>query len=53
MPLLALIGYLVAMGALMHLTLDGRMNLPFRALLCLPAGYLLARYLPIPMKSAG
>ena len=46
MPLLCLIGYLVAMGALMHLTRDGRMNLPLRALLCLPAGYLLGRHPP-------
>ena len=45
LPVLALIGYLVAMGALMHLTRDGRMNLPLRALLCLPAGYLLGRLL--------
>jgi hypothetical protein len=45
-PLLCLIGYLVAMGALMHLTRDGRMNLPLRALLCLPTGYLLARIGP-------
>lgn len=43
MPLLCLIGYLVAMGALMHLTRDGRMNLPFRALLCLPTGFVLSR----------
>jgi len=43
LPLLGLIGYILAMGALMHLTRDGRMNLPFRALLCLPAGYLIAR----------
>lgn len=46
LPLLGLIGYLIAMGALMHLTRDGRMNLPLRALLSLPAGYLLSRYLP-------
>ena len=46
MPLLCLIGYLVAMGALMHLTRDGRMNLPFRALLCLPSGFLLSRLRP-------
>lgn len=45
MPLLCLLGYLVAMGALMHLTRDGRMNLPFRALLCLPSGYLAAELL--------
>lgn len=34
--------YLLAMGALMHLTRDGRMNLPFRALLALPAAGLIA-----------
>lgn len=42
---LGLIGYLLAMGALMHLTRDGRMNLPLRALLALPAGYAVARLL--------
>ena len=31
--------YLLAMGALLHLTRDGRMNLAFRALLCAPASY--------------
>lgn len=33
--------YLLAMGALLHLTRDGRMNLAFRALLCAPAAYAL------------
>jgi hypothetical protein len=33
--------YLLAMGALLHLTRDGRMNLAFRALLCAPASYAL------------
>ena len=41
--LLCLIAYLIAMGALMHLTRDLRMNLPLRALLCLPAAFLLSR----------
>lgn len=43
MPLLCLILYVLAMGALMHLTRDQRMNLPFQALLCLPVGYALGR----------
>ena len=42
---IVLIVYLIAMGALMHLTLDGRMNLPLRALLALPAGYAISRLL--------
>jgi hypothetical protein len=35
------VGYLLAVGALLHLTRDGRMNLPFRALLAVPAAFLL------------
>ncbi len=45
LPLLGLIAYLLLMGALMHLTRDQRMNLPFQALLCLPAGYAVGRLL--------
>jgi hypothetical protein len=33
--------YLLAAGALLHLTRDGRMNLPFRALLSVPAAFAL------------
>jgi hypothetical protein len=33
--------YLLAVGALLHLTRDGRMNLAFRALLCAPGAYAL------------
>ncbi|MEO5762699.1 MAG: glycosyltransferase family 39 protein [Vicinamibacteria bacterium] len=40
--LLILLGYLVAMGALMHLTRDGRMNFPVRALLTFPAAFAVA-----------
>ena len=42
--LLVLLGYLVAIGALMHLTKDGRMNLPLRALLTLPAAFAMERF---------
>ncbi|MEO8501442.1 MAG: hypothetical protein ABI565_11050 [Vicinamibacteria bacterium] len=44
-PLIILVVYLMAMGALMHLTRDGRMNLPLRALLALPAGFVVSRLL--------
>lgn len=45
--------YFLAMGALMHLTLDGRMNLPFRALLALPAGYVIAEIFQLFRQSGG
>ena len=40
--LLVVLGYLWAFGALYHLTRDGRMNLPFRTLLAIPASVALS-----------